>query len=375
MSVLAEHKPSSSSYRVLYRFGEYFDDSKSPVAGLIDVKGTLYGTTAAGGDKQLGTVFSITTSGQEFVVYSFGRNHPDGIEPEASLTEMNGTLYGTTMFGGVRGLSGCGTVFSLSALGVERLVHEFNSYLGCNPHSSLIKVKGGLYGTTSDTLIAAGGTVYGIGAFGPFHELTRFAGRNGFRPYAGLVSVEGTPYGGALYGTTADGGDYDKGTFFVIHSHGRHDYKKVLHSFAGGANDGDHPVADLIDVNGTFYGTTERGGTYHKGTIFSIDTVGDVHVLHSFSGGPNDGAAPVAGLVDVKGTFYGTTERGGTYDKGTVFSINNSAEEVVLHSFSDVPDGATPRGNLVEVDGTLYGTTSLGGRGDYRGGTVFALSP
>ncbi|MGB8965119.1 MAG: hypothetical protein WCB99_05720 [Candidatus Cybelea sp.] len=43
-------------------------------------------------------------------------------------------------------------------------------------------------------------------------------------------------------------------------------------------------------------------------------------MLHSFGDG-TDGAQPFAGLVDVKGTLYGTTAQGGTYGYGTVFAL------------------------------------------------------
>jgi uncharacterized repeat protein (TIGR03803 family) len=44
----------------------------------------------------------------------------------------------------------------------------------------------------------------------------------------------------------------------------------VLHSFAGGSADGEDPVASLVDLKGTLYGTTESGGTDGRGTVFSL---------------------------------------------------------------------------------------------------------
>jgi uncharacterized repeat protein (TIGR03803 family) len=98
----------------------------------------------------------------------------------------------------------------------------------------------------------------------------------------------------------------------------------VLHSFGNGT-DGSKPSAGLIDVQGTLYGTTRSGGgspscTSGCGTVFSVTTGGTENVLHSFGDG-TDGAQPFAGLVDVKGTLYGTTAQGGTYGYGTVFAL------------------------------------------------------
>ena len=56
------------------------------------------------------------------------------------------------------------------------------------------------------------------------------------------------------------------------------------------------------------------------GTVFSITTAGKEKVLHSFGGG-TDGVGPFAGLIDVKGTLYGTTEQGGAYFYGAVFAL------------------------------------------------------
>ncbi len=79
------------------------------------MKGTLYGTTSWGraygsGTSSGGTVFSITTSGKEKVLHSFGKGS-DGADPRAGLIHVNGTLYGTTAEGGAHG---DGTVFALT---------------------------------------------------------------------------------------------------------------------------------------------------------------------------------------------------------------------------------------------------------------------
>jgi uncharacterized repeat protein (TIGR03803 family) len=60
-------------------------------------------------------------------------------------------------------------------------------------------------------------------------------------------------------------------------------------------------------MRGKLYGTTSLGGAYGKGTVFSMSLTGsNEKVLHSFGHG-SDGATPLAGLIDVKGTLYGTT--------------------------------------------------------------------
>jgi uncharacterized repeat protein (TIGR03803 family) len=74
-------------------------DGQYPLAHLSVLRGTLYGTTHLGGAKNLGTLFSVTPSGEERVLYSF-LGKPDGEEPQAGLALLNGTFYGTTSLGG-----------------------------------------------------------------------------------------------------------------------------------------------------------------------------------------------------------------------------------------------------------------------------------
>ncbi|MGC1335938.1 MAG: choice-of-anchor tandem repeat GloVer-containing protein, partial [Candidatus Cybelea sp.] len=85
-------------------------DGEYPYAGLINVNGTLYGTTYFGGAYDDGTVFSITASGKVTVLHSFGMTG-DGEYPIAGLIDVGATLYGTTPAGGA---NDGGTVFALS---------------------------------------------------------------------------------------------------------------------------------------------------------------------------------------------------------------------------------------------------------------------
>ena len=59
-------------------------DGSYPGAGLIEVDGTLYGTTFSGGSAGFGTVFSISTSGAETVVHDFAGGS-DGAELNCSV--------------------------------------------------------------------------------------------------------------------------------------------------------------------------------------------------------------------------------------------------------------------------------------------------
>jgi uncharacterized repeat protein (TIGR03803 family) len=101
---------SAGKEEVLHSFTGTPDGEYPYYGGLVDVDGTLYGTTSGGGANNVGCVFSITKSGKESVVYSFAGGS-DGEFPFAGLIAVQGTLYGTTYSGGAYGE---GTVFSIS---------------------------------------------------------------------------------------------------------------------------------------------------------------------------------------------------------------------------------------------------------------------
>jgi uncharacterized repeat protein (TIGR03803 family) len=72
----------------------------------------LYGTAAINGASGYGTVFKLTKSGRLNVLHSF--NNLDGAFPQAALLrDREGTLYGTTASGGNLNCN-CGTVFKLT---------------------------------------------------------------------------------------------------------------------------------------------------------------------------------------------------------------------------------------------------------------------
>jgi uncharacterized repeat protein (TIGR03803 family) len=277
--------------------------------------GPWYGTTLEGGTSNNGTIFSFVKNSKqpEQVVYDFGSG-TSGAEPLALLPN-GGSFYGTTASGGAYG---GGTIFSF------------------------------------DPRTGTGTTVHSFGA-----------SSDGVEPKAGMIY-----YPQAIWGTTLKGGAYGEGTVFALHGSGG---EQPLHSFGGDA-DGAYPAASLTygTIENTFYGTTESGGAYGDGTIFSITTDGVESVLFSFNG--SNGRTPEASLVDVDGVLYGTTYAGGADDSGTVFAASEtgSGSVQVLHSFrNDGTDGVNPEARVSIRNGKLYGTTSGGGAASE--GTIFEL--
>lgn len=145
--------PATGAERVLHSFGKT-GDGASPFAALLNVAGTLYGTTDLGGSSYYcGTVFSIGVNGKgEKVVHNFlNAQHGDGCNPFASLISVSGTLYGTTCCGGGNFCGHChGTLFSVDiASGAEQVLHKFGQAQdGSEPHAAVVDAQGVLYGTT-----------------------------------------------------------------------------------------------------------------------------------------------------------------------------------------------------------------------------------
>jgi uncharacterized repeat protein (TIGR03803 family) len=317
----------------------------------------------------------------------------DGQFPQAGLLLVGSSLYGTTLAGGARGY---GTVFSLSTsnppqsvpqLGAEKVLYSFGSVAGdgLSPQASLIAVGSTLYGTTAFGGKYRKGTVFSVTAGGTEKVVYSFGnGKDGATPVAGLLAV-----GNQLYGTTGGGGTSGLGTIFSLTTAGQ---ETVLHSFGGKIGttpDGRTPQAALTNLNaaGTaLYGTTFAGGKYGGGSVFTIATSGKTYAIVYSFGKPGDGAGPRAPLVNLAPkatTLYGTTTTGGKYGQGIAFSLTTAGTETILHSFGAVTggsyDGSSPAAPLTYVGGTLYGTTQC--HGNYYctsigpAGTVFSLSP
>jgi uncharacterized repeat protein (TIGR03803 family) len=372
-SSLAALTPAHAAhYSVVYNFAGGADGAE-PFSGLIDVGGTLYGTTWSGGAKGDGAVYGVTTSGTETMLYSF-KGGTDGINPWGGLAAFNGMLYGTTFEGGK---SNFGTVFQVTSAGVKTTLHSFAGNTdGSLPVGAMIQSGKDLYGTTSqgghgsECGVPGCGTVFSISPAGK--EKVVFVFGNYYddvnQPLGTLLSI-----GGELYGTSYNTVDNNipLGTVFKTTRKG---VESVLHRFGSGT-DGADPVGGLIDYNGTFYGTTESGGATEFGTVFSITPAGVETVLYNFTAG-TDGGGPQTALINVGGTFYGVTGEG--YNKNgqfgsTVFSVTPAGVLTTLHTFGKGKDGQGALGNLIKVDGKLYGTTAAGGTNGT--GTIFEIEP
>ncbi len=369
---------SAQTFRLLYQFRSGRDGSVPYASLILDPHGNLYGTTMIDGAYSYGTVFKITPEGKERVLHSFTGTGGDGANPIAPLTrDAAGNLYGTTENGGVFGAAcgaiGCGTVFKVDPAGKETVLYRFTGANGdgMNPWQGVVRdAAGNLYGTTNVGGYYGGGTVFKIDSSG--HETILHSFNVDFNDADGSFPTYGSlvrDAAGNLYGTTFAGGSAGLGTVFKLDSNGT---ESILYNFSGA--DGMLPYGTLVrDSAGNLYGTTYLGGAFSGGIVFKLDVNDTETTLHSF-GGSGDGIPPSAGLVaDPLGNLYGATEYRGSSYFGTVFKLDSSGKETILHTFSG-KDGSDPEMGLVrDLKGNLYGTTQYGGK--YGGGVVFKVTP
>jgi uncharacterized repeat protein (TIGR03803 family) len=303
-----------------------------PLSGVILHAGVLYGTTSGGGTGS-GTVFAYDiATATEKTLYIFN-GAPDAGASNGGLLYLNGALYGTSEYGGA---AKQGAVFKIDiATGAETVLHSFPAGPnGSRPTAALTLANGTLYGTTAYggtrhcTAHSGCGTIFTTDpATGATSILYRFGGHtDGARPYAAL-----TYQAGLLYGAASEGGgtpcyaDRGCGTAFSFDpSTGT---ETVLHRFTAGA-DGDFPASPLTYLNGTLYGTTWDGGDGGCprdggcGTIYALNpATGAETVLFSLRIKNGDG--PTLGLALHGRTLYGATGDGGTGCEycGTVFAF------------------------------------------------------
>ena len=352
--------------KIVYEFSGGADGS-GPGALAIGRAGVLYGVTSGGGTAKHGVAFSLTPPTEsggawtKTVIYNFE------YASSGFAIGANGVLYATMEDGGDQncftdgsGYRGCGSVYSLtppsSASGAwtQTVLYTFtneNNDAG-NPQAGVVIGPGGLlYGTSARGGTSGGGTVFSLtppsSAGGAWTEtvLVSFKwGGRGYEPQSSLTAANG----GTLYGTTWQGGNGGCPNEYSLFSCGSV-FAITPPAAAGGAWAG-HYLYDFYQVSGT------------------PDAYSPV-------------SAPVFGNAAGQPVLYGTSVYGGSMNIGVLYSLTPPAiagggwTETLVHSFVGGPsDGAFPSGLVRGPDGAIYGVTSEGGPGN-NFGTAFSLRP
>lgn len=320
----------------------------------IDSHGAVYGTTVTGGSTQSewGTVFQLVPPANPggawtaTIIYTFQGGY-DGYRPGEVTFGPNGSLYGTTQFGGVAGVHcqggsrdfvGCGTVFELTP-----------------------PAKSG--GKWTKTIL---------------HNFPAYAG-DGLTPTPDVIFDSQ----GNLYGAAGGGGTSRYGMVFQLTPSSK---EAVLYDFTGGS-DGGYPGGGLVlGANGVLYGTASYSGVLNaSGVVFQLTPPAggkgawSEAVLHTFPAFGRDGTTPGSTLaLDQNSNLYGTTDFGGSSNCGTVFKlapVSGGGEwtETILQDWACPNSGSTNESRVVYDNGLLYGTTIYLGSANL--GQAFTLVP
>lgn len=317
-------------FRTLHAFDG--QDGATPMRGLTaGAAGSYYGTTSSGGTSNDGAIFELTKTGQGWTETVLANMQSADSTPQGRLLLEKRALYGTSVGGNGSAFKLVADGHSWKST----ILNIFSGNDGKYPEGGLIQdpKTGVFYGTTAEGGADSCGNVFALArSGGKWKETVLYSfrcGTDGADPQSSLVEDKA----GALYGTTYYGGNLraghqqsGAGTVFKLAQSGGKWKETVLYSFVG--SDGEFPECHdglLIGKDGALYGTTSEGGDYDRGTAFRLAIKGGADqesVLHSF-GAYGDGEYPQGGVVqDAKSSaLYGSTFSGGAYGYGAVFRI------------------------------------------------------
>ncbi len=285
-------------YRIIHAFSG-MDGSYPDSALVMDAAGNLYGTTVSGGPggslqaqgsvEGAGVVYRLRPqsggSWKDKTLNVF--NVDESLNPNSPyapvLIGSDGTLYGTTEYGGVEcpkgGAMGCGTAFALTTGSSKPKLTDLHAFAqentdGYFPVTGLVADgRGNLFGAVGGGL-QMGGVIYELSPTksGPWTETIVRAfvpgsGPDGYGP-GGLVFDKG----GNLWGTQGGGGKYGGGVLFEMRPQpsGKWSYT-VVYTF-GRNQDAAGPLPDalVLDRAGNLYGAAFEGGEDNVGAVFEV---------------------------------------------------------------------------------------------------------
>ena len=245
----------SGTFTVIHNFARGTDGGFPKMSPIPGNDGALYGSTGIGGS----IFYKITTTGVLTPLATFS------VEPYGPLTlSTDGKFYGVTNVGGTNNV---GTAFSVTTTGVIKTIFNFAAATGSLPYGPLmLSADGNFYGTAYTAGSLGGGVVFKLtpaGVYTVLHSFNSTDRSQGLNPTAGVI--QGSD--GFIYGVTSSGGAHLFGTMFKVKTDGT-GYADIL-DFDG--THGSVPYSQpLLHTNGTIYGQANAGGAHNDGVIYSL---------------------------------------------------------------------------------------------------------
>ncbi|MEM9859309.1 MAG: choice-of-anchor tandem repeat GloVer-containing protein [Bacteroidota bacterium] len=287
----------------------------------------------------------------------FGETLIGNIPFRSTLKASDGFYYGTAREGGT---ADQGTIFKIDlSTGASELLHSFLGTDGRFPQGSLIQAADGLiYGTTNSGGVNNSGVLFSYDPVSnTFTKQFDFnAATSGNNPRPLTIGADGN-----LIGTTGDGGVLGHGVLFSFNIATNSYSKNVDFGLTGNDGRTSSPEAIIVAPNGKLYGTTQRGGTNNRGVIYEYDPIlNDMNTLYSFASS-EDGLEIASKLTIDNNIIYGNARSGGSNNAGTLFQYDLANSTFTkLHDF-EFNNGSRPEGNLLLSNDRLIGVTNEGG--------------
>lgn len=236
----------------------------------FDKHGDIYGTTSYGGTYNGGALFKLTKSKggySETLLHSFGSGTDGSVPVSGVIFDAQGNMYGSTSAGGT---GGYGTIYEVSPTGQETILWNFQAQSdGMTPYAGLqLDASGNLYGAATNGGVNGGGTIFELSQSNGSWNLTPIYSTPGW----GVSGPYRTPYldaNGNIFGTTHCDGAYSAGSIYELTRSGSTWNYTALHDFTGGS-DGAYVFAPpVFDSKGNIYGTTQVGGSGY-GVVWEV---------------------------------------------------------------------------------------------------------
>lgn len=323
------------------------DTLDGPAASLVRwTDGAWYGTTRLGWARSFGSIFKISPSFELQTQYEFGANvppSPNGVptapsEPAGSFFPgKDGALYTVVARGGQFPVGG---LVRYEPGAAPAFVASFPEYINSGSNETVLTegTGGWFYGVSCIHSINGTdglGFVFRVNKLGNFENLGHFTGSDGKLPGSQPVQRLIAAPSGVIYGMATFGGLADHGVVFQISPDG---LLETIASFTGtsGSLPGSDPRS-LIVRGHVLYGICSRGGTYNAGTLFRIDQAKQGSLVHTFN--PFDevhpSALPSALVLGPDGHMYGASGSNAIYPTnivpgeihGSVFRVKVTNQE------------------------------------------------
>jgi len=289
--------------------------------------GKIYGTTADGGHNNKGVIFEAEVQDNEMLVTpKADLSNEGGYYVNGPLMSMNGKFYGSNSFGGQQNT---GTLFQWDPV-TNSYEKKLDSEVEIQEVGGLSQYAGKYYYALNEN---TSGSIY---EWDPVAnqvtkklEITQAMGRNSVSYFSSLTLKDDK-----FYGVIGNGGTQFTGLIYEWDPSTNNYTKK--YEFNG--IDGMHKSYNSLTlINNKFYGTTSSGGANGNGVIFEWDPVSNVYTKKiDFSPSINGLTMPVGHLIESGQKLYGTTLRGGQFDRGMIFEWDPNTNIFITKTDFDV---------------------------------------